>query len=380
MPRSFKGVPTYSVGLIGCGRVGALLEEDPLRHKPASHLGGIRKIPGKVKSISLCDIDEERLFHCRDHWDIPNIYTDYQELLQCEKPDIVVIATWTSTHREIACHAAERGVKGIVLEKPVASDLNAAREIINTCRRYGVKLVVNHERRWEGVYRKVRDIVVQQTLGPLKFIYANVLAQSSVKGDFETVLDGVGGGTLLHDGTHLVDMIRFFNGDIAVVNGHIQRESPEYAVETTATALMRAENGVNICLEAGGMREYFNFELDLQFAKGRIKIGNGIREYSISGKSSRYSGFRDLVKGVFPEAEVSGDVFSGGLLEVMKAIETGVEPESSGEDGLKAMEVIFAIYQSASLGGDTVVLPVEITEHPLKRIFRSSRLEVRNGS
>lgn len=364
----------FKVGLIGCGRVGALLEEDPLRRKPASHMGGIHKINHKISSISICDINEERLSHCKTEWGIQQAYIDYKDLLLKERPEIVVIATWTDTHRAIALEAVKQGVRGIVLEKPVATDLLSARKIIDACRRGNVKLVVNHERRWDPLYKKTQAIVEEGSLGTLKAIYGNVLSQSAPRGNWEDILPRIGGGPLLHDGTHLADMIRYFCGDIDSINGSVKRENREYATETTATAMMRTLSGVDVFIEAGGMREYFNFELDLHFQKGRVKIGNGIREYYTSETSTRYTGFRDLARKDFPKLTRDSDPFSGAILEVMNAIETDSEPKSSGVDGLKAMEIIFGIYHSARLGGRTVRFPLKFRGHPLKTMFRKGIL------
>ena len=363
----------YKIGLIGCGRVGVLLEDDPLRGKPASHMGGIKKISHKVESISVCDIDKERRRHCREKWNIQNTYHRYTDLFKRENPDIAVIATWTETHKRIALHAAENGVKGIVLEKPVAPTLKQAREIIDACNANNVKLVINHERRWDPLYRNVKSIIDDQSLGRLKLIYGNVLSQSFPIGPWQDILPKVGGGPLLHDGTHLVDMIRYFAGEIVSLNGSVSREHPEAATETTATASMKAQNGVTVFLEAGGMRSHFNFELDLQFERGRIRVGNGIRDFFVVEKSTRYTGFHDLVRKEFPASGPGGDPFSGAILEVMNAIETGTVPKSSGRDGLKTMEVIFAIYYSALHNSKTVALPVKISQHPLARLFRHPR-------
>lgn len=337
-------------------------------------MGGIQKIQSKIGSVSVCDIDEERLLHCKEKWDIENGYRDYQELLLKEKPDIAVIATWTSTHRDIALSAVENGVKGIVLEKPVAVDLDQAREIIDACKKHNVKLVINHERRWAPIYKKTKEIVLEKSLGDLKLIYGNVLSQSAPKGSWKTILDKVGGGPLLHDGTHLIDMIRFFTGDIKTINGSVKRENPEAGVETTATALLKSRNGVDIFIEAGGMRDYFNFELDLQFERGRIKVGNGIREFYSTKTSTRYTGFRDLVKQEFPPFTRDSDSFSGAILEVMEAVENDSIPQSSGIDGLKAMEVIFGIYYSAYLDGKKIALPLKVSGHPLKKMFQTGMI------
>jgi predicted dehydrogenase len=374
----------YKIALIGCGRVGVWLEDDPLRVKPASHLGGIKKIIDNqevkkgLELVAICDINNERLLRCRDRWKPyikgDNLYPDYKELICKEKPDIIIIATWTSSHRDIAVYAAQNGIKGIVLEKPAAGTLTQAREIVNMCKHNNIKLVVNHERRWGPLYRKTKEIVENKTLGQLKLIYGNVLSRSAPRGAWQDVLKEVGGGPLLHDGTHLIDMVRYFIGDIDTVNGYVNREDPAVGVETTATALLGTKNGVTVFIEAGGMRDYFNFEMDLQFERGRIKVGNGIQEYFVCENSRRYTGFKDLVPASFPELPADTDPFTGAISEVIKAMEEDSEPQSSGIDGFKAMEVIFAIYYSAYLTGKTLHLPVKPGGHPLEKMFKAGML------
>jgi predicted dehydrogenase len=374
----------YKIALIGCGRVGVWLEDDPLREKPASHLGGIKKIIDEelvthgLEVTGLCDLNRERLLKCRERWPLylkkASLFQDYRELILQERPDLVIIATWTSSHRDLATFAASHGVQGIVLEKPLAISLGQAEAVIAACKDHNVKLVVNHERRWSPLYRKTREIVENRELGELKLIYGNVLSRSAPRGPWQSVLEEVGGGPLLHDGTHLVDMIRYFCGDIETVNGYVKREDPAAGVETTATALFKAKNGTTVFLEAGGSRDYFNFEMDLQFEKGRIKIGNGIREYYVTTDSRRYSGFQDLAPVDFPPLPGDTNPFTGAILEVIHALETGAEPQSSGIDGWKAMEVIFAVYRSAFLGGKTLYLPIKIVQHPLKKMFQKGML------
>jgi len=372
----------YKIALIGCGRIGVWLEDDPLRGKPASHLGGINKlirdnsIKKGLELCAICDIDSYRLDQVRERTQLPieKCFTDYQELITTEKPDIIIVASWTSSHHEIALFAAKNGVKGIVMEKPLAVSFEHASEIVSTCSQYNTRLVVNHERRWDPAYRKTKRLIEHQALGKLKSIVGNVFSRSAPIGSWEEFLDKAGGGPLLHDGTHLVDMFRYFAGDIDTITGFVSRENLSYATETTATAVLQTKNGVTIFMEAGGMREYFNFELDLQFEKGRIRIGNGIREYFVTQQSTRYSGFTDLVKAPFPDFSYDSDPFTGAILDLISSIETGNEPSSSGQDGLKTMEIIFGIYYSAYLNGNRVTLPLKLSGHPLKKMFRMGML------
>ncbi len=364
----------HSVAVVGCGRIGSTLEDDPLRAKPASHLGAIRALGAELDLVAVCDSDRRRLLQCQRRWEAPRVYLDYREMIRTEAPDIVSIATWTASHAEIAVFAADHGVRGIVLEKPMAIDLVQADQILASCRAHGVKLVINHERRWDPLYRRARALIEGGGLGALRAATGRVLGAAAATGSWRSVLAEVGGGPLLHDGTHLVDLVRWLVGDVQRVTGQVSREDKRVGVETTALAWLQTEGGVPVFIEAGGMRSYFHFELDLQFSDGRMRVGNGIAELQRAAPSKRYSGFRDLQPVGFPPLDEPRQPMCGAFREVARALDEGGDPFSSGLDGRKAMEIIFAVYYSASLQGRPITLPLAASGHPLKKMFAAGML------
>jgi predicted dehydrogenase len=95
----------YNVGLIGCGRIGTLLEKDALRGKPCTHAGGFSTL-SNAKIVAGCDIDHSRLKRLSMDWGVNHLYKDYREMLALEKLDIVCIATWTNLHASMVMDAA----------------------------------------------------------------------------------------------------------------------------------------------------------------------------------------------------------------------------------------------------------------------------------
>mgnify|MGYP000668591223 CR=1 FL=1 len=106
----------YKIGLIGCGRIGTLLEKDKLRGKPCTHAGGFKAL-SNTKIIAGCDIDHSRLKNFGRHWGVNRLYKNYREMLHQEKLDVVCIATWTNLHASMVIEAARSGVKAIFCEK-----------------------------------------------------------------------------------------------------------------------------------------------------------------------------------------------------------------------------------------------------------------------
>jgi predicted dehydrogenase len=109
-------------------------------------------------------------------------------------------------------------------------------------------------------------------------------------------------------------------------------------------------------MEGGGARKYFNFELDIQGTEGRILIGNSGRELYVIKKSQRFTGFQELEKVPFPEPKKCESPFIGGGREMLRTLRTGKAGVSTGKDGLRALEIISAVYQSAQQKGKRVLI------------------------
>ena len=122
----------YKTGIIGCGRIGSLLEDDPLRGKPCTHSGAFAAL-SNVKLTAGCDINENRLKKFGTQWNIKNLYTNYHDMLSDNTLDVLCIATWTNQHAAMALDEIRAGVKGIFCEKPIDVDINLSRKLVQTC-------------------------------------------------------------------------------------------------------------------------------------------------------------------------------------------------------------------------------------------------------
>ncbi|PIQ97734.1 MAG: hypothetical protein COV67_02510 [Nitrospinae bacterium CG11_big_fil_rev_8_21_14_0_20_56_8] len=342
----------FKVGIIGCGRIGSLLEEDPLRGKPCTHAGGFSALKN-VEIAAGCDIDPNRLQRFGRRWGTGRLYTDYRKMLGNETLDIVCIATWTHLHAPMVIDAARAGVKGIFCEKPIAVDISEAKKMVRACRRHGVPLLINHERRWDPYYVKARELIQKGKIGELRTIIGNTLSWKP--GKFSKAR--YGGGPLFHDGTHLTDLLLYFGGAVDWVSGYELRSNGKKCIEETACAMLGFKNGVMGFIEGGGARKYFNFELDIQGSEGRILIGNGGRELFLTRTSKRFTGFHELERANFPLPRKLESPFAGGARDMVRCIQSGQETRSSGQDGLEALKVIMTVYRSAQCQGKRLRIP-----------------------
>jgi predicted dehydrogenase len=330
-----------SAALIGCGRIGFLLEKDPLRKKPCTHFGGMKQAGVRVRYA--CDISRERLdlFGKAARLSDDSLFTDYRLALK-KSPGIVVIASWTHTHAPIAIAAAESGAKVVVCEKPIAHDIKLARKMRDACASHGAALIINHERRYDGRYRAVKKLMEDGAIGEIRSIRGTLAA----RGLSSSSDPKLGGGPLLHDGTHLIDMIAFLAGRITTVDGRIFRYGNDSGYEDLACAMLMTERGIPASIQVGGDTEYFGFGLEIFGRSGKIEIGNGYQRIFTSKKSRLYEGFYDLAEKKFP-AYSKTSCFTELYREVLRASNSAITPASSGNDGLDALRVIHGIYLSA---------------------------------
>jgi predicted dehydrogenase len=142
----------------------------------------------------ICDQNPEILRQALEDLDRPAAagFTDFNSLLETVEPDILVIATTAPTHAAYTCAAAERGVKYILCEKPMATSLADCDRMIDVCRRHGVRLAVNHQMRFMDYYREAKRVVESAEFGRLSSI-------TVVAGNFGLAMNG----------SHYFEMFRY---------------------------------------------------------------------------------------------------------------------------------------------------------------------------
>jgi predicted dehydrogenase len=351
--------------LIGCGRIGALLENDPLRNKPCTHYGGMEA--AGISPAYACDADPDRLaeFGRRAGLHREDLFHRHRALLKERTPEIVVIATWTQSHARITIDAAEAGARVVVCEKPIAADLRDARKMIDACKSNAVTLIINHERRFDPRYIAAKKLLDRGVIGRLVSA-RGFLPAHGYHGSSES---SYGGGPLLHDGTHLVDILAFFAGKITHIEGGFSRVSRKSGFEDHAWATLHTIRGIPIQIAVGGGMSYFGFLVELFGEKGKIEIGNGVNRLFTTSKSRFYTGFRDLEEISFPA--VKGNCFANLYREAKKILRKPGKPTSSGDDGYAALEIVHAAYLSAH-STLSVDLPLSRGIN-LKKIFALTR-------
>ena len=316
--------------LVGLGRIAVTLEDDPLREKPASHWGAI-SFNRQAVLCGAVEPEKDRVEDFLKREPACPVFDDLETMIEKTRPDIVHIASDTETHMPLLSTALERKVPVIVCEKPLANSLDEAEAVLPLIEGSDSTVLINHERRFSRDYREVRGLIREKAFGELLSINARLYM-----GKTRPV-----SGILYHDGTHMLDILRFLcDGDLEILH------SSGRPHEKGGPLIVFARSGkTDVILDISGGRDHLVFEMDLSFERGRIRVGNGVYELWSSEESPYYSGFRSL------QCSTSGwngrtAYFSAMMNHALELYQNpGRMSESSFRDGLEVMRLIDRILE-----------------------------------
>lgn len=311
----------YTAAIIGTGRIGFTLGFDKKREQPASHTFALKQ-NRRIKLVAGCDVDEARL----NLWGKENkrcrLYSCAKDLFIEERkiaggvPDIVAIAVNEAFHHEIALAAIKEQPKLVVLEKPVALSSLQAMEIKEAARKNAVPVMINHERRFSRDYILARSLLGK--IGELQSFSASLHSNLKVWSSKE---EESGFYSLLHDGTHLVDVTLFLLRGVSCDKAVELRNPRPFGFLFDKDKDLRnlsVSYDCDVCpsvtFNFSGRSDFFGFELDILGTLGRVRMGNGFMEFYESTASRLYTGFRSLEKkdGSYPL--MLGDLVESGRI------------------------------------------------------------------
>jgi predicted dehydrogenase len=217
-----------------------------------------------------------------DKYGIPRHFDNYDEFL---KSDInaVYIGSINSNHYEQVVKAAEAG-KNILCEKPLSMTSAQAEEMVKVCEKNNVHLAVNYVHRFHPLIIKAKEILDSQMLGKLTSINLNFNIDIPPTNNFRFDPKLSGGGALRDLGTHMIDLMRFFGGEIENINGVIDNVVYKSDVEDFSAAILKFKNsGYGTFCVSFSNKKGFN-RIEILGHKGGVSIDNLIGKRNVSSK------------------------------------------------------------------------------------------------
>lgn len=323
------------VGLIGCGGISK------------AHAAGWRraKEKGLAEVVATCDIEEERAKERAEELGAGEVFTDYRALLSDAGVDAVDICLPHYLHCEATVAAAEAG-KHVLVEKPMARNLEEGRRMLEACARNGVILMVAQNMRFDPFVERAKQLIGSGAIG--KVLLAEVVWEGAPGlRPFHRKKELIGGGTLISTGIHPIDYIRWLVGEVRRVSCFLGRAAGIVEGEDTAVLALEFENGAVgtlVCTWAAkpGRGQGFwiyGTEGALFFEGGKLTLK------SPDGDGMTFKIRRD-------------DSISREIEHFVKCVAEGRTPRSSGEEAFRSLQVAIAAYRSAETGM-AVELPLE---------------------
>lgn len=328
--------------VIGCGWMGTETSDRPYPllapgWLPLGHAQAIRATPG-LSLTALCDSNRDRLDRAGDLLGVDARYTDHQELLRKERPQVVGIATRMPGRCRIIRDCVEAGVRGIHAEKPMAPSLAECAIAFGPMRKERVAFTFGTLRRFAASYRRARMLVQDGTIGELRHI---------------TIEHGR--DLLMWGHPHSVDLILYFAGNLDVETAQASCIIPPDAVRGNVidadpmleNAFFRFANGVTAAITTAG-----GFNTHLDGTKGRLSIEADGTRIVLQLHERNGSPYRAAAEAIPFDTGPSPTVQA--FREIVSTFNTGV-PTATPLDAVEAgQRLLMAIAFSAANGGRQV--------------------------
>jgi predicted dehydrogenase len=331
--------------LIGCGRISP-------NHVQAA-------LNNKLDIVGLCDLVEDNIKDKILKFNLSNsihTYTDYQEMLAKEQPDLVAIATESGKHAQIALDSLDAGCN-IIIEKPIALSLADADKIIAKAREKNLVVCTNHQNRFNKAIQKIREALDKNRFGKMYYGTAHIrwcrdyeyYQRALWRGTWEQ-----DGGTLMNQCIHDIDLLRWMLGDeVEEVMGMTGRLAHPYIeAEDLGLALVKFKNGAFGTIEGTSDIYPKNLEETLYLfgEKGTVKAGGTAVNTIDEWRFSDYLENPEEVIAKYHEAPPNVYGFGHTPLyeDVIDAIQSHRKPYVDAEAGRRALELVLGIYKSAA--------------------------------
>ncbi|MSP14729.1 MAG: Gfo/Idh/MocA family oxidoreductase [Chloroflexi bacterium] len=349
---------TYRAAVIGVSRMGAFIDNEivgyPTLVPPLSHAGGFTAC-ARTDLVAGADLRPDVMEVFGQKYNVPKArqYTDYRQLIDTEKPDIVSVATQPEHRAEIVIYAANHGVKAIYAEKALAASMDEADAMLEAVERNHVYLNMGTNRRWDLPYDKMKEIIDSGQIGTLKTLIS-----------YNTY-------TLFNMGSHHFDLLMRLNNDQPVQ--WVQANLPDGDAMIDGDILHEDPHGEGIIKFANGVTAYVLLtprltEYEAIGDKGSITAYNDSFNWHlrqdlplIPGKP--WTGFMTVDA---PQADRASSTVK--LIEdLVYSLDTGEAPRGGIRVAHANIELIFAFIASHMQGGARVELPLKGSKIKLHR-------------
>ena len=316
-------------------------------------LAAWRELPG-VKCVALYNRTLPKAERLAREFEVPAVYGEAEELLRRERPDFIDIITDVDTHSRFVHLAAAHRVP-VICQKPMAPSLEEAERMVATCQAAGVPFLVHENWRWQTPLRTLRQLLDTDPIGRVfraRVTYANSFPVFDNQPFLKTLEQFI----LTDIGTHVLDATRMLFGEAESLWCRITRVHPEIRGEDVATVMLGMRSGATVTCEMSyaSRVEHDRFPETYVFIegdRGSVELGPDywLRVTTEHGTQSRrvpppHYAWAD------PRYDLSQSAGVACHANLLAALRGEAPAETTGEDNLKTLRLVFGCYTSAATG------------------------------
>lgn len=303
----------------------------------------------RVKLSAVCDVDAGKAragvaLAAAKGGGKPRTYTDYHDLLRDKSIDVVVVNP-QHLHVKVSVEAARAG-KHVYVEKPMALTINECQEMIDVCAASRVKLGIGYMRRFHPYHQKIKEIIDSGGIGRIIEVRVQTHQWYPKAGGAWRQNPAISGGEAFMDtGSHCLELLQFFLGQVESVSAVMCNAAFDYRVEDTSVAALRFRNGAVGIIDTSFAVPYRENLLEVYGTEGTL----------LAAKTA--GPFPDPVLRLLNkegekriDVPMSVDQYQVQFEQFADCIINDTKPPVDGRDGLENLRIILAIYESAKKG------------------------------
>ncbi len=321
-----------NIGIVGCGLIG---------NKRADSIASLNG--HTLKMVANTSLNEAKKlaekYNCR--------YTqDWRELVSDKEIDIVIVATTNDWLTPVSIEAI-RNSKHVIVEKPVARNPSELKKLVDVARNSHVKVKVGFNHRFHPAIQKARKLIEEGVIGDLMFVRARYGhgARKGYEKEWRSIPEIAGGGEVLDQGIHIIDLSRVFLGEFNQVLGIVDTMFWDRIPEDNGFMILRTSTGKIAQLSASCTQWKNLFSFEIFGKKGQINIDGLGRSYGVETltlyKMKPEMGIPDKSVYEFPGED---DSWRLELENLVNSIENGTPLDGDLEDSVEAMKIVFSLY------------------------------------
>lgn len=330
----------YKVGIIGCGNI------FPMH---AASIG----LTGMAKLVAVSDVKEDRAKKAAEKYGCA-YYTDYKQMIDKAELDVVHICTPHYLHAPMTIYAANAG-KHVLTEKPMSITVEDAKAMIEACEQNGVTLGVIFQNRYNPGSLLIKEALEDGSLGRILGGKCSVTWKRTdeyySKSDWKGTWDKEGGGVLIDQAIHTMDLLRWFvNDEIDYIDAQIgNRAHEKIEVEDSAEGVIKYKNGVVTGFFA---INYYSYDAPVEI---ELHCEHGIAKMAADRATIRYNDGTEISRDKNPHEAIDygegvkhywGVSHSKQIKEFYADLAAGRTPAIDGREALKTQEMIAGVYRS----------------------------------